>query len=105
MLLDATCFLTTNDIKSRAPTSTHSLLSDITTGSLIISSSTATNTINGSTTFSNNAIFNSQATFNNICPISNISPTLSGHLTTKDYIHNKFVKLTTGQSISGFKNF
>ncbi len=57
MLLDATLFLTTNDIKSRAPTSSHSLLSNIIKDSSIISSSTATNTINGATTFSNNCNF------------------------------------------------
>jgi len=51
LLLPASIFLTTNDIKSRAPTSTHSLLSDITTGTLTISSATASNTINGQSNF------------------------------------------------------
>ena len=58
-LLDATCFLTTNDMKSRAPASAHTLLSDISTGTLAISSATATNTINGNTTFTNNTNFTS----------------------------------------------
>jgi hypothetical protein len=65
-LLSSTTFLTTNDMKSRAPTDAHSLLSDITTGTLAISSATATNTINGATQL------NQQTTFNNFTPISNI---------------------------------
>ena len=65
-LLDASCFLTTNDIKSRAPTSSHSLLSDITTGSISIGSLTSSININGSTTFANTSIFNGQITTNTI---------------------------------------
>ena len=44
-------------MKSRAPVDAHSLLSDITTGTLTISSSTASNIINGATTFNQTSTF------------------------------------------------
>ena len=43
LLLSNTTSLTTNDMKSRAPADAHSLLSDITTGTLTLSSPTASN--------------------------------------------------------------
>ena len=56
-LLDSTCFLTTNDIKSRLSTGSHSLLSNITTGSLTIGSATSTNTLNGTNTINGTTTF------------------------------------------------
>lgn len=101
-LLDATCFLTTNDMKSRAPTLAHTLLSDISTGTLAISSATATNTINGATQL------NQQTTFNNFTPISSVAtPTAVNHLTRKDYCDNTFLDRVNNlaQSINGVKTF
>ncbi|MEY3751983.1 MAG: hypothetical protein RLZZ354_525 [Pseudomonadota bacterium] len=102
LLLPSNIFLTTNDMKSRAPTTAHTLLSDITTGTLTISSSTASNTLNGATQI------NQQATFNNFTPISSVaSPSAINHLTRKDYVDNNFVDRTNNltQSINGLKTF
>ena len=100
LLLSSTTFLTTNDMKSRAPADPHSLLSDITTGSLVISSSTASNTINGATQT------NQQITFNNFTPICSVAtPTANNHLVRKDYVDNNFVNLSTAQNIYGNKYF
>ena len=102
LLLSSTTFLTTNDMKSRAPTDPHSLLSDITTGSLVISSSTATNTINGATQL------NQQTTFNNFTPICSVAtPTAVNHLTRKDYCDNTFLDRVNNlaQGINGIKTF
>jgi hypothetical protein len=102
LLLTSTTFLTTNDMKSRAPTDAHSLLSDITTGTLAISSATATNTINGATQL------NQQTTFNNFTPISSVvAPTAANHLTRKDYCDGTFVDRvnTLAQGINGIKTF
>ena len=102
LLLSSTTFLTTNDMKSRAPADPHSLLSDITTGSLVISSSTATNTINGATQL------NQQTTFNNFTPISSVAtPTAINHLTRKDYVDTNFVDRANNlaQNINGLKTF
>ena len=102
LLLSSTTFLTTNDMKSRAPADPHSLLSDITTGTLTISSATATNTINGATQL------NQQTTFNNFTPFSSVAtPTAINHLTRKDYVDNTFVDRvnTLTQNINGLKTF
>ena len=102
LLLSSTTFLTTNDMKSRAPADPHSLLSDITTGTLTISSATATNTINGATQL------NQQTTFNNFTPFSSVAtPTAINHLTRKDYVDNNFVDRTNNlsQGINGIKTF
>jgi hypothetical protein len=102
LLLPSNIFLTTNDMKSRAPTTAHTLLSDISTGTLTISSETASNTINGNTQI------NQQATFNNFTPISSVAtPSAINHLTRKDYVDNNFVDRTNNltQSINGLKTF
>jgi len=100
LLLPASIFLTTNDMKSRAPTGAHTLLADISTGTLTISSSTASNTLNGATQT------NQQITFNNFTPISNVAtPTANNHLVRKDYVDNNFVNLSTAQNIYGSKYF
>jgi len=100
LLLPSNIFLTTNDIKSRAPTTSHTLLSDITTGTLTISSSTASNTLNGATQI------NQQSTFNNFTPICSVAtPSAINHLTRKDYVDNNFVDKTNPQTIGGIKTF
>ena len=102
LLLSSGTFLTTNDMKSRAPASAHTLLSDISTGTLAISSATATNTINGATQL------NQQATFNNFTPICSVaSPIDANHLTRKDYCDNTFLDRVNNlaQNINGLKTF
>jgi len=89
-------------MKSRAPASAHTLLSDISTGTLAISSATATNTINGATQL------NQQATFNNFTPICSVaSPIDANHLTRKDYCDNTFLDRVNNlaQNINGLKTF
>jgi hypothetical protein len=50
-------------------------------------------------------ISNEQATFNNYTPISNTLATLPNHLTTKNYIDNNYLTISSAISIYATKSY
>jgi hypothetical protein len=59
----------------------------------------------GSSSFSGTVSLNAQTTFNNNAPISNTTPTLQNHLTTKNYVDNNFLTISSAIAIYATKSY
>ena len=96
--------LYSSNLKAIDTTGTQSLYTNLTTingvtGSLTIGS-TGTNSI-----FNSALVVGGTATFNTYVPECGVTATSGNQLTNKDYVDNKFVDVTSEQSVGGTKTF